>query len=151
MESKTQLSNATIKNVQDLVEINIDSAQGFEKASELVEGPFSPLLKQFANQRRGFAGELASLLEKNGLSARTDGSWEGRIHRWWLDLRNRVASNHLHAVLAEAKRGEDTVRSAYEDTLRDQPASAVSDVLHHQLAEIKAAQDRIRDLRDASK
>ena len=68
-----------------------------------------------------------------------------------MGLREALSGNDVHAVLAEAERGEDAIKSKYEDVLQDGSAAPVSDVLQRQYVEIKQAHDRVRDLRDAWK
>jgi uncharacterized protein (TIGR02284 family) len=66
-------------------------------------------------------------------------------------VREAFSSNNEYTVLAEAERGEDTIKQAYEAALRDHPGTAMNDVLQRQYLQVKHAHDRVRDLRDARK
>lgn len=150
METVSTLRDETISGIQDLIEINIDSSKGFNDAAEKVENKdIANLFRQCATERDQFAGQLKSLIEINGEEPKDSGTLKGTAHRWWLNLRGMVQSGDEHALLAEAERGEDSIKARYEDTLKDTAGSAVNDVLLEQYASVKARHDQIRDMRDA--
>lgn len=150
METTTTLNKDTIEGIQNLIEINIDSAKGFDEAAEKVDSnAIADLFRTCASERRGYANDLRSLAAINAEQPVSDGSWKGTVHRWWIDLRGKVQSGDEHAMLAEAERGEDAIKHRYEDTLKETAGSAVNDVLQSQYAGVKARHDQIRDMRDA--
>jgi uncharacterized protein (TIGR02284 family) len=53
--------------------------------------------------------------------------------------------------LAEAERGEDHIKRAYEDVLTETAGSPMNGVLQVQYSQVKAGHDKVRDLRDAMK
>lgn len=150
METVSTLNKETLKGVQDLIEINIDSANGFAEAAEKVENnAIATLFRTCAEERRANANDLKSLAHINGEEPESDGSWKAKMHRWWIDIRSTVQGGDEHAMLAEAERGEDAIKHRYEDVLKDTAGSAVNDVLQTQYAGVKARHDQIRDMRDA--
>ena len=150
METVSTLDKETIKGIQNLIEINIDSSKGFEEAAEKVENnAIADLFRTCASERRRNANDLQSLAVINAKEPETDGSWKGTVHRWWIDIRGKVQGGDEHAMLAEAERGEDAIKHRYEDTLKNTAGSAVNDVLTRQYASVKARHDQIRDMRDA--
>ena len=151
-ESKTDLKPETIRAVQELIQVNIDSRDGFRQAAnDLEDMTLSTLCQSLAHQREEQANELARFVEWNQEKPNREGSYAAALHRSWMTIRESLSSNNLYAVLAEAERGEDQIKSAYEDALRDTAGSAMNDVLTRQYAQVKAAHDRIRDLRDEHK
>ncbi len=70
------------------------------------------------------------------------------VHRTWINVRELLTSNDANAILSEAERGEDHIKSAYETVLRNTAGSAVNDVLTRQYAQVKASHDRVKMLRD---
>ena len=150
LETKTNLSDESISHLQDLIQINIDSKDGFAEAAEQIgDDRIKALFLQIGQIRGKNADELQGLVALNNEEPQERGSVAAAFHRTWLDLRTKLTGSDKHAVLAEAERGEDHIKAAYEDALKDNPGSAVSDVMHRQLAEVKAHHDQIRDLRDA--
>ncbi len=152
LETKLNLSDETINAVQDLIQMNIDSRDGFRHASTAVDDV--ALVETFdfmADQRDQQADELSSYVMLNGERPRLEGSYLASMHRTWIDIREMLTTKNSVAVLEEAERGEDSIKAAYEETLRETAGSALNDVLTQQYAQVKAAHDRIRDLRDAYK
>ena len=54
-----------------------------------------------------------------------------------------------YVILIEAERGEDHIKEAYEEVLKETAGSAMNDVLTDQYAAVKAGHDKVRDLRDS--
>ena len=151
VESKTSLNEATVSQLQDLIRINIDSQEGFQEAAKQIEDmSVGALFTELAAQRSQNASELQEYVEWNGKKPRDEGSYAAALHRSWMDLRAKLSGGDTHVILAEAERGEDSIKSAYEDALKETAGSAVNDVLTRQYANVKAGHDRIRDLRDHS-
>lgn len=150
MESKTHLEQSTINKLQKLIRANIDSYNGYhEAAEELSDERLSTLFRDIGDQRSAIATELQKHVEFNGEEAVDDGSVAAKIHRVWINIRGKVSGGDAHAILQEAERGEDHIKQAYEDVLKEIPGSAMHDVLHNQYATVKAGHDQIRDLRDS--
>ncbi|MGD9692746.1 MAG: PA2169 family four-helix-bundle protein [Phycisphaerales bacterium] len=152
METITTLEPKTISSLQNLIRINIDSAKGFDKAAQQIEHtPTAQLFKSIAGERRAFAEELRRYVRMNDEEAADSGSIKGQIHRWWINIVGTVRDGDQHAILAEAERGEDAIKHAYEDTLPPIAGNPLNRVLQDQYARVKQAHDRIRDLRDATR
>lgn len=152
LETKLNLSDETLAAVQDLIQINIDSRDGFRHASSTIDDvTVSSLFEFLADQRDQQADELASYVLVNGERPRREGSYLATMHRTWIDIREMLTKNDTTAVLEEAERGEDAIKSAYEDALRNTAGSAMNDVLLEQYTQVKDAHDRVRDLRDQHK
>jgi len=151
-ETKCDLKADVIDNIQKLHQANIDSAEGFEEAAKQIKNAdLAADFRNWSQQRTKQAKELAGLVECNGKHADCDTSWLADLHRAYTSLRTSLSSDDEHAILAEAERGEDHIKDAYEEVLKDTPGTAVNDVLQQQYAEVKKTHDRVRDLRDACK
>lgn len=152
LETKHNLDQETVSKIQDLIQINIDSQKGFaEAASQIKDATIGSAFSEFSKQRAGFAEQLQQYVSCSGETPVKEGSYAGAVHRTWLDLRAKLNGGDSLAVLSEAERGEDHIKSAYEDALKATTGSAMSDVLHEQYAIIKNGHDRIGDLRNEYK
>lgn len=148
-ETKTTLNKDTIDVLQSLIQVNIDSREGFHEAAENVDDlSISSLFRELASQRNNNVSELRSLVSTNMEEPQDSGSTAASMHRTWMDLRAALGGG-VSAMLSEAERGEDHIKAKYEETLKKTAGSAVTDVLNRQYADIKAGHDRVRDLRDA--
>ncbi|MCR9210256.1 MAG: PA2169 family four-helix-bundle protein [bacterium] len=152
IETKIDLNETTIAKLQKLIRANIDSYNGFhESAEELKDERLSALFKNIGDERSAMASELQQYVEFNGKDAEDDGSVAAKTHRIWINIRGKLNGGDATVILIEAERGEDHIKEAYEDVLKDTAGSAMNDVLTAQYAKVKAGHDKIRDLRDAYK
>ncbi len=152
LETKHDLKDETVKKIQNLIQANIDSYDGFrEVAEEIDDKKLSALFSLIAHDRSSLATELQNYVEWNGEEAEEDGSVAASIHRTWIDIRAKLNGGDAYVILIEAERGEDHIKEAYEDVLKDTAGSAMNDVLTEQYSIVKAGHDKIRDLRDRYK
>ncbi|WP_040351638.1 PA2169 family four-helix-bundle protein [Blastopirellula marina] len=152
LETKITLNDKTVAKLQKLIRANIDSYDGFrESADQIDDTQVAALFREMAADRSTLAAELQDYVVWNGEEAAEDGSYAAAIHRTWIDIRSMVSGGDAYAILCEAERGEDKIKEAYEDVLKETAGSAMNDVLQKQYAQVKAGHDRIRDLRDAFK
>lgn len=150
VETKQTLSPQTVSELQELVQINIDSRDGFRQAAAALEDlTLRSAFEQMADDRDAQADELARYVAWNGDVPRREGSFAASVHRTWMSVREMLSSDDRYAMLCEAERGEDAIKHAYEQALKNTTGSAMNDVLLQQYAAVKASHDRIRDLRDA--
>lgn len=148
-ETKLNLAPETMDLLRELIVVNHDSRDGFRHAASQIEQVnVANLFMQLADERDHQARELMTMLNLNQQDPPQEGSMMAAAHRTWMDLRTALGGG-LQAVLDEAERGEDQIKAKYEEAMKANPASPVSDVLHRQYASVKAAHDRVRDLRDA--
>ena len=152
LETKSDLNQSTINKLQKLIRANIDSYNGFhESAEELNDPKLKTLFKQLGDERSAMASELQRHVEFNGEEAEDDGSVAAKTHRIWINIRGKLNGGDAHVILIEAERGEDHIKEAYEEVLKETAGSAMNDVLTAQYKKVKAGHDRVRDLRDAYK
>lgn len=152
LETKMDLNEGTLTKLQKLIRANIDSYNGFhESAEEIADSKLKSLFKKIGDQRSAMATELQEYVEFNGKDAEDDGSVAAKTHRIWINIRSKLNSGDPYVLLIEAERGEDHIKEAYEDVLKETAGSAMNDVLTQQYTLVKAGHDAIRELRDAYK
>ena len=146
------LSESATRTVQDLIRLNIDSAEGFTASAEMIEDPaLAAKFRQYAADRQANAEELKATVAYNGEEPAEGGTATGTLHRWWLELRGKVTKGSTHQILTEAERGEDSIKHRYEAALKEVSATAVSNLIAEQYSGVKATHDAVRDLRNATK
>ena len=152
LETKRNLTEETIEKLQTLIRYNLDAYEGFKACAEEVEDTrLAELFHDLAEQRLRNASVLQTYVKWNGTDAENDGSIGGAVHRTWTKVREVLSGNDTDAILAEAERGEDYIKEAYEDVLKDHSGSAMNDVILNQYEAVKAAHDKIQHLRDCCK
>lgn len=144
------LTPRMISELQELIQINVDSRDGFRHASEATNDlTLQSAFEQLAIDRDAQADELARFVAWSGEAPRREGSISAALHRAWMTLRESVSWDDRYAVLCEVERGEDSIKSAYENALEVCAGNPVNDILMRQYTAVKAAHDRMRDLRDS--
>jgi uncharacterized protein (TIGR02284 family) len=139
--------------IEDLVETLEDGKEGFSRVAEkLREDGHEDLaskMAEYSEQRARFAGELRTFAASAGDEIDEEGSAAGALHRGWISLKDALTGNDPHAVLASAEEGEDHAVEEYEDALDEEDlADELRDLISRQAAEVKAAHDQVRNLRD---
>ena len=148
MQANTILSKETIATLQELLQLNLDSRDGFVEAAENVEEmSIASLFRELAAERNGQASELRSLVASQSKEPTDSGSYSAAAHRLWMDLRTALGGGSA-AMLSEAERGEDHIKGKYENAMMEHQGEAVREILQRQYEAIKASHDRVRELRD---
>src|SRR5438094_5590573 len=138
--------------IDNLIETLKDGQEGFKQAAEAVKDPqLKSLFVEYSAQRSQFATALQSEVQSLGNEPETDSSATGALHRGWINLKSAVTGGDDHAILAECERGEDSAVEEYKKALDDGLSPSAQQLVSRQFAEIKAAHDRIKGLRDTAK
>ncbi|MEY2479993.1 MAG: hypothetical protein QOI04_920 [Verrucomicrobiota bacterium] len=140
-----------ISTINSLIETLKDGQEGFKQAAEAVkDAELKSLFNQFSQQRSKFASELQNEARLFGeAKPETSSSAAGAMHRTWINIKSAITSGDDHAILEECERGEDSAVKEYKKAMEEN--LPIRDVVSRQYSEVKAAHDRIRDLRDATK
>lgn len=151
MHAKTNLDRRTALSLRQLAQLNIDSRDGFDYAAERIDEDTPEIAQRFrelSDERARFAEQLDTLLLNSGEDAPEEGSWVASMHRTWMNVRDMLADQpDIYAVVAEAERGEDVIKQAYEEAARDISGS-VAALINEHYAAVKLAHDSVRNLRD---
>ena len=139
--------------LNNLIETLKDGQEGFKQAAESVRNPaLKSLFSDFSQQRSRFATALQGEARRHGeTEPETGSSASGALHRGWINLKSAITGGDEHAILAECERGEDSAVEEYKKALDDGLTPSAQELVLRQFAEIKAAHDRIKSLRDAAK
>ena len=147
---KEQKETTSVLN--NLIETLKDGEEGFKQAAEAVKDPqLKSLFVEYSEQRSQFAMALQSQVQSLGNEPETGSSATGALHRGWINLKSAVTGGDDHAILAECERGEDSAVEEYRKALDDDLSPSLHQLVSRQYTDIKAAHDRIRNLRDSRK
>lgn len=148
----TATNKHSINALNGLVEITLDSAEGYRVASQDTTNPrFKTLFAERAQSRRQIVAALQAEVRHLGGSPQDDGTVLGAAHRVFLNLKNLVDDSD-QAIVNEVESGEDHIKEKYEAVLADGALQRTAhEAAHKAYASIKADHDRMRDLKRALK
>ena len=153
MEALTAKQTASV--LEDLIKINNDRIEGYEKALKDLKPEDSDLRMIFLkaiDQSRAIRVRLGTELETLGSDIPLGTSGGGAIHRAWLELKVTFTGHGRHAILASCEFGEDAAQRAYESALSSEHLPEyLSDLVLEEKEELKIVHDEIKALRDQSK
>lgn len=139
-----------IKLVNGLVEITIDSADGYEEAAKDAQSSrFKTLFQARAQERRAIVADLQAEVRRLGGTPDDDGSILAAAHRVFLNVRDALTKGD-EAVVKTVEDGEDHIKAKYEKALGDtdvQPETRRA--IEAAYAKVKAGHDQMRDIKHA--
>ena len=127
-----------------LIETCRDAERGLLLAAEHVQSrELKRLFYRLAEQRRAFADELLPHAQRLGGASTADGTAAAAVHRAWIQVKTRLASNPERAVLEEAARGERYAVHAYDDAVADTIPPDVREIVEGQDLGIRVARQLV--------
>lgn len=148
-------ANATNESVKNLILLNNDRHQGYEKAtSQAEDSDLKHIFSELAAQSKKYSAELevyAPVHEEAPDSDETTNS--GKLYRVWMDVKNALGKNDRKSVLSACEYGEDVIKKAYEKVLedRDEIDTAALHVIQRQYDVLLNAHNRIKAMRNSLK
>ena len=151
----TTTTKETIEILNDLVAINNDRIEGYEKAlaeTKEKDGDLKALFTSMIDESRKLRLSLASEVQALGGEYEKGTTASGKLYRAWMDVKAVFTGHDRHTVLANCERGEDEAQKAYKDALSDNNVPAyIRTLLSSQKQELKSSHDQVKALRDAAK
>jgi uncharacterized protein (TIGR02284 family) len=152
METNTEL----IEVLNDLIQINNDRIEGYEKAIENIDSApvYKITFEKMISQSAGYRDELIAEVRKTG----GDPDWNsttasGKIYRAWMDVKSAFTGHSDKSALELCEFGEDAAQKAYETALKEtveMPGETRSLIVSQQ-AGLKQSHDLIKAARDMEK
>ena len=131
-------NNEDIAVLNRLIEATIDSADGYGEAAQDVRNPeLKAIFERRSRERLAAFSSLQSQVKALGGQPQDEGTLLASMHRVFVKLRSAARSGDL-AVIDEVERGEDFIKSTYENALHETGLSATS------LATVQHAYDSVR-------
>jgi uncharacterized protein (TIGR02284 family) len=136
------------------VKINNDRITGYEKATEgTTDKDLKDLFATYIEDSKRYSAELRDHLHVLGGDPSGSTTLAGKLYHTWIDVRSKFTGKDRQSILSDCEYGEDVANAAYRNALDDKELiwkdEKVVSILSHQLKELKAAHDNIKELRDA--
>src|SRR5919112_1628289 len=142
-------NDKAISTLNNLIETCKDGELGFRTAADGLRNPeIKAQFFEYARQRASMAADLQAEVRRLGGDPEQSGSMSGSLHRGWVDIKSAITGKDDHAILAEAERGEDVAKMAYESALTETLSSTAQTLVQRQAGIVRQAHDHVRGLRD---
>lgn len=133
--------------VNELIQNCRDGAEGFRAAAgALKDAHIRSIFERYSRQRAEMARELEEEVRKLGGTPETGGSVSGTLHRGWMNIKSAVTGLDDTAIIAEAERGEDVAKAAYQKALTASLPAGVRRLIEDQAEIVRLAHDEVRTL-----
>ncbi len=141
-----------VDDLNDLVKINNDRIQGYEKAIEdTKDADLDELFRHSIIQSQKFRSQLADhivRIDGTAVSDATTSDLSSKIHRAWIDIKAAVTGKDRSTVLSSVEYGENAAVEAYQDAIeKDHIPAYIKEDLQAQLSELKATADKMSALK----
>jgi uncharacterized protein (TIGR02284 family) len=146
------LEKESVTLLNDLVVMNNDRVEGYEKAAkETEDAELKALFNSMAAESRKFKTELLTKVESLNGTPATGTTASGKVYRAWMDLKAAVSKKDRKGILAACEFGEDSILQTYRDVLQsDELAPQLRASITSQQTILKKSHDKIKLLRDSA-
>lgn len=140
-----------IKTLNSLIETTLDSADGYaEAAKDAKSEPLVSLFRARSGERRTAASALQNCVRSLGGKPEDDGTVLASAHRMFVNLRTNLTKADNKAVVDEVERGEDHIKSKFEDAMKDDEISPHTlSVIADVYTSVRNGHDQMRDIKQA--
>ena len=126
-----------------------DSINGYRDSAENIQnGSFKQLFLDSAEERSRVAEDLRAEVRRLGGDPDDDGSFMGKTHQVFLDLKAAVTGHDDKAIINEVERGEDYLKEKFETALQsDKLIGETRSVVERAWAYVRSGHDRIAEIK----
>ncbi len=151
-----ETQNKTAEILNDLIQINNDRIEGYNKAIKELEDKDADLKTLFANmigESHQYKLALAQEVEVFKKDVDTDSTTNlGKIYRTWMDIKALFTGHDRKTVLSNCEFGEDAAQKAYKEALEEKNLPEfIKEIILKQKDQLKLSHNKIKQLRDMQK
>ena len=138
-----------ITTLNTLTATLIDSVNGYRDAAEDSEsGRFQQMFRERADERSQLVEELRDEVRRLGGNPEDDGSFMGKTHQRFMDLKSAIMGRDEKAVINEVERGEDYLKEKFETAIESGDLAGESrQCVERAYQSIRAGHDQISQLK----
>lgn len=149
-------SNEIIDVLNDLIKINNDRIEGYEKAidnARTIDVDLQTIFSKMKSESIKYTAELHNKILQLGGNADTGSTTlPGKVYRVWMDIKATFTGKDRASLLDACEFGEDAAQNAYKAALdTDGLPMDILDFLREQKTALSASHDEIKAMRDMQK
>lgn len=144
MDKDTQISA-----LQTLTTTVIDSVNGYEEAAKNIDNPrFQEIFRERANERQDVVENLRTEIRRLGGDPPEEGSFMGKTHQSWLDLKAAITGRDDKRVVNSVEAGEDYLKEKFEAALNsDELDGEARQAIEKAYQSVRSGHDQMSDLK----
>lgn len=150
METK----ETTVDTLNDLVLINNDRIEGYERALKELEeqdADLRPLFTRYIQESHQAKMELGTEIQAFGEDIEAGSTNSGKLYRTWMDVKAVFTGHDRKTVLENCEAGEDAAQKAYKSALEDEQLPAfLRETITRQKEILRTAHNEVKSLRDSA-
>ena len=138
-----------ISTLNTLIATTIDSITGYENSAKDVDSErFREIFRERADERQKVVEELRSEVRRLGGNPEDDGSFMGKTHQRFEDLKAAITGGDDKSIINEVERGEDYLKEKFETALNSDTLSGESrSVVERCYQSVRSGHDQISQLK----
>ena len=138
-----------ISTLNTLIATTIDSITGYENSAKDVDSErFREMFRQRADERQRVVEELRSEVRRLGGNPEDDGSFMGKTHQRFEDLKAAITGGDDKSIINEVERGEDYLKEKFETALNGDTLSGdARSVVERCYQSVRQGHDQISQLK----
>lgn len=138
-----------VSALNELIETTIDSITGFETSAKDVDNErFRQIFRERADERQRVVEELRSEVRRLGGDPQESGTFLGKTHQRYEDLKAAITGRDEKGIINEVERGEDYLKNKYETVLQSGRLSGESRaVVERAYQSVRSGHDQISQLK----
>ena len=138
-----------IGTLNTLIATTIDSVTGYENSAKDIDNQrFAEIFRERANERQRVVQELREEVRRLGGNPEDDGSFLGKTHQRFEDLKAAITGQDEQAIINEVERGEDYLKEKFETALNSDTLSGESrSVVERCYQSVRSGHDQMSQLK----
>ena len=138
-----------ISTLNTLIATTIDSITGYENSAKDIDSErFREIFRQRADERQQVVEQLRSEVRRLGGNPEDDGSFLGKTHQRFEDLKAAITGGDDKSIINEVERGEDYLKEKFETALNSDTLSGdARSVVERCYQSVRQGHDQISQLK----
>jgi len=138
-----------IKTLNSLIATTIDSINGYRESAQNIDNQrFSEIFRRRAIERQEIREQLRAEVRRLGGNPEDDGSFMGKTHQRFADLKAAITGRDEKSIINEVERGEDYLKSKWQSALQSGDLHGPThDLMERCYQSIKAGHDQMSSLK----
>jgi uncharacterized protein (TIGR02284 family) len=138
-----------ISTLNTLIATTIDSITGYENSAKDIDNErFREIFRQRADERQRVVEQLRGEVRRLGGNPEDGGSFLGKAHQRFEDLKSAVTGGDDKSIINEVERGEDYLKEKFETALNSGTLSGdARSVVERCYQSVRSGHDQISQLK----